>query len=300
MTNTSPSRIHKVVIPAAGLGKRLRPATLSQPKEMLPVGRKPTIQYVVEEAVQCGLSSILIVTGRHKRAIEDHFDREEEELNGDIGEDEVDFEQLGVSFFFVRQSHARGLADAISRAEEFASDDPFVVSLGDTIIYSPDEEDPLLRRLIHTHLSTGASVTVAVEPVAREDVVKYGIVQPRTTEAESFELSGLIEKPTPSEAPSQLAIASRYVFNPEIFDAIRAIKAVPPGYGGEYQITDAIRWLIREGHAVWAVQLAPAEIRYDIGNFATYFRAFVELSLQDGELGADLSRHLRRLLATRC
>ncbi|MBI3922254.1 MAG: UTP--glucose-1-phosphate uridylyltransferase [Armatimonadetes bacterium] len=299
-------RIHKVVIPAAGLGKRLRPATHSQPKEMLPVGRKPTIQYVVEEAVDNGIRSVLIVTGRDKRAIEDHFDRDSENGNGEKSsgtEDDGDFEEKGVSFFFVRQSQPRGLADAVSRAEEFASDDAFVVALGDTILYSPPGERPLLQRLIDTHLEHKAAVTVAVETVGREDVHKYGIVAPRDGVGESnpagfaaFELSSLVEKPSPAEAPSQLAIASRYVFNPDIFDAIRAIKEQPPGKGGEFQLTDAIRWLLQQGRSVWAVQLGPGEVRYDIGNFGTYFKAFVELSLKDREFSEDLREHISGLL----
>ncbi|OIO95997.1 MAG: hypothetical protein AUJ92_06995 [Armatimonadetes bacterium CG2_30_59_28] len=295
--NSILSTIRKVVIPAAGLGKRLRPATLSQPKEMLPVGRKPTIQHVVEETTATGISSVLIVTGRQKRAIEDHFDREEGGNGPDACiEGDVDFEQLGVSFFFVRQSRARGLADAVSLAEEFAAGEPFVVALGDTILYSPSGTDPLLRRLMQTHLSTCASATVAVETVAKEDVIKYGIVQPRTEIGDAFELSGIIEKPTPSEAPSQLAVASRYVFNVEVFDAIRAIKAQPPGKGGEYQLTDAIRWMIHEGLKVFAVRLRSDEVRYDIGNFGSYFRAFAEMGLRDPEYGADLEAHLRVLL----
>ncbi len=125
-------------------------------------------------------------------------------------------------------------------------------------------------------------------------------MHPKSGEGPAFELSGLIEKPTPSEAPSQLAIASRYVFNPEIFDAIRAIKAQPPGKGGEYQLTDAIRWLLKEGRTVWAVQLLPEEIRYDIGNFATYFKAFIECSLRDREFGVELAKHLSRVLMSDC
>jgi len=293
----APVKIHKVVIPAAGLGKRLRPATLSQPKEMLPVGRKPTIQYVVEEAVEAGISSVLIVTGRHKRAIEDHFDRDEAENNlNEVVNGDVDFEKMGVRFFFVRQSQARGLADAVSRAEEFAAGDPFVVALGDTILYSPAGSDSLLKRLTAAHLRTGACATVAVETVPREEVVKYGIVQPRGEVNDVFELADLIEKPDISEAPSELAIASRYVFGAEIFEAIRAIKAQPPGKGGEYQLTDAIRWMLREGCRVFAVRLQPDEVRYDIGNFGSYFRAFAEMALRDSEHGAELHAYLRMIL----
>lgn len=294
--SSSPRSITKVVIPAAGLGTRLRPATKIQPKEMLPVARKPTIQYVVEEGIRVGLYSVLIITGARKRAIEDHFDKDP---TNHEAVDELDYEQLGVRFFFVRQSEQRGLADAISLAEEFVAGEPFVVALGDTILWS-DASQPLLQRLVDAHVQNGAAATVAVERVSRESVSRYGIVAPKSGTANgAFELTGLVEKPDPDSAPSNYAIASRYVFAPQIFDAIRAIKQRPPGKGGEFQLTDAIQWLLEQGHAVWAVQLTRGEKRYDIGNFETYWKAFIEICLSDKEFGERVEQHLRQLLERR-
>lgn len=285
--------ITKCVIPAAGLGTRLRPATKIQPKEMLPVGRKPTIQYVVEEAVAAGLKSILIITGRTKRAIADHFDLDF--LTGKPLEGELDYERLGVKFFFVRQAQQTGLADAVSHAEAFVGDEPFVICLGDTIIGEP-EPAHLLRRLMDTHVRRGAVATVAAERVRPQDVSKYGILAPQGRVGAEFQLADLIEKPAPDQAPSRLAIASRYVFNPGIFAAIRTVKANPPGKGGEYQLTDAMRLLLHNGDNMWAVRLTGDEKRYDIGNYESYFKAFVELALADPEFGAAVRKHVRRLL----
>lgn len=286
--------ITKCVIPAAGLGTRLRPATKIQPKEMLPVGRKPTIQYVVEEAIAAGLKSILIITGRTKRAIADHFDLDF--VTGKPIEGELDYEKLGVRFFFVRQAQQTGLADAVSHAEAFVGGEPFVVCLGDTIIGEP-EPATLLKRLVDTHVRRGASATVAAERVRPQDVSKYGILKPLSRVGDEFQLADLIEKPAPEHAPSRLAIASRYAFNATIFDAIRAVKANPPGKGGEYQLTDAMRELLSNGDGMWAVRLAANEKRYDIGNYESYYKAFVELSLQDPEFGDSVRRHLKALLA---
>lgn len=288
--------IRKVVIPAAGLGTRLRPATRSQPKEMLPVARKPTIQYVVEESVAAGLNAVLIVTGARKRAIEDHFDRDSESAD----DEGFDFEGHEARFFYVRQNAQRGLADAVSLAEHFIAGEPFVVALGDTIIgdhqaAAPGPRPSLLHRLIDAHVRNHAAATIAVEEVPAAAVRRYGIVQPRGGGAGNGALAvaGLIEKPEPGETPSNLAIASRYVFDPVIFEAIRSIA---PGKGGEYQLTDAIAWLLDREHPVFAVPLLPGEKRYDIGNFETYWKAFIEIALRDPELRVPLREHLEHLL----
>jgi len=252
--------IKKCVIPAAGFGTRLRPATKIQPKEMLPVGRKPTIQYVVEEAIAAGLKSILIITGRMKRAIADHFDLDF--LTGKPLDGELDYERLGVKFFFVRQAQQTGLADAVAHAEAFVGDEPFVVCLGDTIIGEP-EPAHLLRRLMDTHLRREATATVAAERVRPQDVSKYGILKPVGRTGAEFQLADLIEKPAPEHAPSRFAIASRYVFNPSIFNAIRAVKTNPPGKGGEYQLTDAMRHLLRNGDGIHRALEATRLFPYD-------------------------------------
>ncbi len=279
--------ICKAVIPAAGLGTRLLPATKSQPKEMLPVGRKPTIQYVVEELEAAGINQILIITGQKKRAIEDHFDRDTElirllEEKGDQTLiDSLEHEEAGVQLFYTRQSEQLGTAHAVSLAENFADGEPFAVCLGDSIIKS-SEPGAFLKRLIKAHESRNAAVTIAFQEVKREDVVKYGIAapDPEHSEDSEFRLSGLVEKPAVDEAPSNLAISARYVFGPEIFDAIRAT----PRRGREYQITDSIR-LLMDSHEVWGLKLGPGEQRFDVGGFESYFRAFLTFALEDEEAG---------------
>ncbi len=279
--------ICKAVIPAAGLGTRLLPATKSQPKEMLPVGRKPTIQYVVEELEAAGVNQILIITGQKKRAIEDHFDRDPElirflEEKGDQELiDSLKHEEAGVQLFYTRQSEQLGTAHAIGLAENFADDEPFVVCLGDSIIKS-EEPGSFLKRLIKTHQAKDAAVTIAFQEIKREDVVKYGIAapDPEHSEDSEFRLSGLIEKPPVDKAPSNLAISARYVFSPEIFDAIRET----PLRGREYQITDSIR-LLMNSHEVWGLKLGPGEQRFDVGGFESYFKAFLTFALEDEEAG---------------
>lgn len=298
MTVQSP-RVRKVVIPAAGRGTRLLPATKSQPKEMLPVARKPVIQYVVEEMAGAGLNHVLIVSGRSKRAIDDHFDpdavlqHELSKKNSPELLEQLAFEQLDVRYFYVRQSEPRGLGHAVLMSEEFVAGEPFVVALGDSIIAN-GTQDNLMREMIDVHLQTCAAATIAVEEVAPEDVVHYGVVKPRHDVARAFPIADLIEKPSVDAAPSRYAIAARYVFSPQVFDALRHTA---PGHGGEIQLTDAIRVLLQAGWPVWCVRLEKDQKRYDIGNFSSYFKAFVEISLRDPELGGELRAHLKKLLA---
>ena len=290
--------VQKAVIPAAGLGTRLLPATKSQPKEMLPVGRKPTIQYVVEELEFAGVKQILIITGQKKRAIEDHFDRDAELIRQltEKGSHELvealKHEEAGVQLFYTRQSEQMGTAHAISLAENFADGEPFAVCLGDSIIRS-EQPGSFLKRLINTHERRKASVTIAFQEVKREEVVKYGIAapDPEHSEDSEFRLRGLVEKPPVDEAPSNLAISARYVFSPEIFDAIRKT----PLKNGEYQITDSIR-LLMDSHEVWGLKLGPGEKRYDVGGFESYFEAFLTFALEDEEVGEAFRRYAMELL----
>ncbi len=291
-------RICKAVIPAAGLGTRLLPATKSQPKEMLPVGRKPTIQYVVEELEAAGINQILIITGQKKRAIEDHFDRDtelirclEEKGSFELIES-LNHEDTEVQLFYTRQSEQLGTAHAIGLAENFVDGEPFVVCLGDSIIKS-DQPGSFLKRLIDTHERRNASVTIAFQEVEREDVVKYGIAAPDLAHSGSseFRLVGLVEKPPVDEAPSNLAISARYVFGPEIFDAIRET----PRKGKEYQITDSIRMLMNN-RGVWGLKLGPGEKRFDVGGFESYFKAFVTFALEDEEAGESFRNYAMELL----
>ncbi|MBI4531213.1 MAG: UTP--glucose-1-phosphate uridylyltransferase [Candidatus Latescibacteria bacterium] len=291
--------INKVVIPVAGLGTRLLPATKSQPKEMLPVGRKPVVQYVVEEMIEQHLTKYLFITGRSKRSIEDHFDRDPylmsklaESGNTDLL-DEIDYEAKGVNFFYTRQSSPAGLGDAIRLAEDFAGDDHFVVALGDTIVRSNGRPNTLVRRMIDAHTTHKASCTIAVWDVERNDVRQYGIVQPVGEVADVFEISDIVEKPSPSDAPSCVAVAARYILSPAIFPTLREIE---PGVGGEVQLTDAIRLLIRRGHRVICVKLQAHERRYDIGNTRSYFEAFIDFALSDRTHGQTLRRYIRKSL----
>jgi len=288
--------IRKAVIPVAGLGTRLLPATKSQPKEMLPVGRKPVVQYVVEELVQAGITEILLITGRGKRAIEDHFDRDEDlvvRLRASGNEhlvDALDYEVLPVTIFYTRQHAPQGLGDAIRYAEDFVGQEPFVVALGDTIITSG--KTSVVSRLIDSFLYNKASATIAIETVQPEDVFKYGIVTPMTS-GDDFAIADLVEKPAIGAAPSTLAIAARYVFGPEIFPALRTTL---PDRKGEVQLVDAIKVLINQGRGVRGLVLGPGEKRYDIGNYESYFRAFIDFALADEQVGYTVRQYISQLV----
>ena len=289
--------INIAVVPVAGLGTRLLPATKSQPKEMLPVGRKPVVQYVVEELARAGMRRILFVTGPGKASIENHFDLNPEliELLRETGKEDLladlEFERAAVQYFYTRQRQTLGLGHAVLCARPFVGHQPFVVALGDSIIGMHAESD-VVRRMTRCFGENGAAAVVAFEEVPPAEVVHYGVANPRTG-GEIFEVDDLVEKPSPSEAPSNLAIAARYVLSPAIFDAL---EATPPGKGGEIQLTDAIRAVIRGGGRVYGVRLGPEERRYDIGNFDAYFQAFVEFALADPRCGAALRRHMEHLL----
>jgi UTP--glucose-1-phosphate uridylyltransferase len=290
--------IQSAVVPVAGLGTRLLPATKSQPKEMLPVARKPIVQYVVEELVSNGIQQILFVTGRNKSAIENHFDHDPElfaALTQSNKHDllrELDFEALKANFFYTRQRLQRGLGDAILCAENFAGEEPFLVALGDSIL-GLNAVSRAVSRMADVFDSKRASCVIAVEEVPREETSHYGIVQPEH-DGDVFRVVNLVEKPAPTEAPSNLAIAGRYIFSPLLFDMIRRVK---PDKRGEIQLTDAIQFMCEEGRRVMAVRLTPEEKRYDIGNFPSYFESFVEFALADPVYGADFRRVLERLVA---
>ena len=290
--------IRKVVVPVAGMGTRLLPATKAQPKEMLPVGRRPVVQYVVEEMENAELKQILFVTGRKKAVIEDHFDADpelERMLSSGGGYnllEELQYTQTDVRFYYTRQSVPRGLADAVAHAKEFVGDEDFVVALGDSIIRSRDGAS-FLGEMIAIHQESGASCTIAVEEVDPEEAYRYGVVQPKQGKngIGGFEVEGLIEKPPAGTAPSNLAIAARYIFSPAIFEAIRRTA---PDRKGELQLTDSIRLLLQLGHTVRAVRLREGERRYDIGNFESYFRAFMDFALADEKYGYTLRQYLKR------
>jgi UTP--glucose-1-phosphate uridylyltransferase len=291
--------IQSAVVPVAGHGTRLLPATKSQPKEMLPVARKPIVQYVVEELVSNGIEQILFVTGRSKASIENHFDHDPElfaaltQANNQDLLKELNFEALKAHFFYTRQRLQRGLGDAIMCAENFAGEEPFLVALGDSIL-GLNAVSQAVSRMADVFDSKRASCVIAVEEVPLEETSHYGIVQPEEGSGDVFRIVNLVEKPAPAAAPSNLAIAGRYIFSPVIFDMIRRVK---PDKRGEVQLTDAIQFMCEEGRRVMAVKLTPAEKRYDIGNFPSYFETFVEFALADPVYGADFRRVLERLLA---
>jgi UTP--glucose-1-phosphate uridylyltransferase len=292
--------IDLAVIPVAGLGTRLLPSTKSQPKEMLPVGRKPVVQYVVEEAALSGIRRLLFVTGPGKTSIENHFDINVELISllretgkEDLLAEELDFERQGLEYFYTRQRRQLGLGHAVLCARPFVGDHPFVVALGDTII-GLNAESRIIGRMIEEFERCSPDAVIAFEEVTREDVVNYGIARPRQKDQAVFELADIVEKPSVAEAPSQLAVAARYVFRPRIFELLAETR---PGKGGEIQLTDAIRALIQKGGKVVGVRLAPGEKRFDIGNFESYFGAFCEFALADPRFGPGLRAHLLELLA---
>jgi UTP--glucose-1-phosphate uridylyltransferase len=289
--------INIAVIPVAGMGTRLLPATKSQPKEMLPVGRKPVVQYVVEELTRVGIQRMVFITGAGKHSIENHFDLNLELIENlrESGKEdllcELEFERSAVQYFYTRQRRLLGLGHAVLCAQPFVGDQPFVVALGDSII-GLHAQSKVAERMIRVFEEKHAQAVIAFEEVPFDEVHQYGIAKPKQI-GEIFEIDDLIEKPSADEAPSNLAIAARYVLSPAIFDAIQHTQ---PGKGGEIQLTDAIRKLSQNGGKLFGVCLTENEKRYDIGNFESYFRAFVEFALADEKYGASLHKNLEELL----
>src|SRR5947209_15783 len=258
---TAPAPIDLAVVPVAGQGTRLLPATKSQPKEMLPVGRKPVVQYVVEELAASGVRRLLFVTGPGKASIENHFDLNVELIAflRETGKEELlealDFERQNLQYSYTRQRRQLGLGHAVLCARPLVGEQPFVVALGDSIIGLHAQSD-IVRRMIAEFERSGADAVIAFETVPREDVVQYGIARPRGQAGGVFELEDIVEKPAVADAPSNLAVAARYVFKPVIFELL---SRTPPGKGGEIQLTDAIRTLLRTGGKVIGMQLPPEE-----------------------------------------
>jgi UTP--glucose-1-phosphate uridylyltransferase len=279
------SAITDAVIPVGGLGTRLLPATRSAPKEMLPIVDKPVVQYVVEELAAAGIRRVLFVTGRRKRAIEDHFDADPE-LGAAGGPHPVVGE--GLQIFYTRQPRAAGLGDALRYAEGFAGKNPVVVALGDAIIQStPGVTEGIVRRLIEAYEEDDAAAAFAVQAVPTEHVSRYGIATLGRSAgiAGAVEVVGLTEKPDPAEVPSRTAIMGRYVLGPRVFAALRETK---PDSSGEVQLTDALGRLLAEGERVLAVPLDAGERRHDIGTVEGYCAAFLEHALSDPRVGPAL------------
>jgi UTP--glucose-1-phosphate uridylyltransferase len=288
--------VRKAVIPAAGLGTRFLPATKAQPKEMLPIVDKPAIQYVVEEAVRAGIDDILIITGRGKRSLEDHFDRsiELEVALEASGKTEQLSEVRGLAaladIHYVRQGEALGLGHAVSVTRKHVGDEPFVVMLGDDIM---DERSTVLEDMIGVYGRTGASV-VAFKSFPLDEISSYGCADPvPTDEPDLVRLRGIVEKPKPEDAPSDLAVMGRYLFTSDIFGAIDRTK---PGVGGEIQLTDAIAILLAE-QPVYGFVFEDG--RFDIGKKLDYLRATVELALDRDDLGPEFGEFLADVVRRR-
>lgn len=295
MANT-PQRVRKAVLPAAGLGTRFLPATKAQPKEMLPVVDKPLIQYVVEECVASGIENIIIVTGRGKNAIEDHFDSspELESFLESKGKSELAqlVRNIGnmVHFSYTRQKEPLGLGHAVLVAKDLVGNEPFAVLLGDVIIPGPR---PATRQLVEVYEATGKGA-IAVEEVPREKTGLYGIVDVEPANDSRWgkrlmRIRDLVEKPSPAEAPSTLGVTGRYVLPPEVFDCLERTK---PGRGGEIQLTDALRLLAKETGLFAYVYEGKS---YDAGDKLGFLKATVELGLENPEFGGDFRNYLRSL-----
>ncbi|MGU8559567.1 UTP--glucose-1-phosphate uridylyltransferase GalU [Clostridium perfringens] len=285
-------KIRKAIIPAAGLGTRFLPATKAQPKEMLPIVDKPTIQYIIEESIASGIEEILIITGRSKKCIEDHFDKSVEL--------EIELEKSGknelldlvrdisgmVDIHYIRQKEPRGLGHAIYCAKTFVGDEPFAILLGDDVVYN--EEKPCLKQLIDCYNEYRTSV-LGVQTVPENHVSKYGIVDGKHIEGKVYKVKGLVEKPSVEEAPSNVAILGRYIVTPRIFDILENTK---PGKGGEIQLTDALLELM-EQEAMYAYDFEGR--RYDVGDKLGFLEATVEYALRRPELREGFIEYLNDL-----
>ena len=288
-------KIRKAVIPAAGFGTRFLPATKATPKEMLPIVDKPTIQYIVEEAIASGIEDILIISGHGKRSIEDHFDSApalEAELKNKGKTELLQLVQdtADINIHYIRQRYMRGLGDAILCAKAFISDEPFAVLLGDDVVYNP--EKPALAQLIDIYEATGGSV-LGCQNVPQEKVSSYGIVDgEHSNNPRLMKVLDMVEKPDPSEAPSNMAVLGRYVIKPRIFDLLEATQ---PGKGGEIQLTDALRVLAKEDF-MYAYDFEGE--RYDLGDKLGFLKATVEFALRREDLGEPFKAYLKDLCQT--
>lgn len=285
-------KVRKAIIPAAGLGTRFLPATKAQPKEMLPIVDKPTLQYIIEEAVASGIEEVLVIIGRNKNSIQDHFDKSVElELELEKGNKTELLELVRnissmVQIHYVRQIEPKGLGHAVLCAKSFIGNEPFAVLLGDDIVYS---EKPCLAQMIEAYDEYKTSI-LGVQEVAREDVCKYGIVDGKPIEDRVYKVKDLVEKPAVDEAPSNVAILGRYIINPAIFEILENTK---PGKGGEIQLTDALKELASK-EAMYAYNFEGR--RYDVGDKLGYLEATVEYALRKPELKDDFLAYLKTIV----
>ncbi len=284
-------KIRKAVIPAAGLGTRFLPATKAQPKEMLPIVDKPTLQYIIEEAVASGIEEILIITGKNKKSIEDHFDKSVElelelEHKGKTELLEIvrDISKM-INIYYIRQKEPRGLGDAIYCARSFIGDEPFAVMLGDDIV---DNDVPCLRQLMDAYEEYRTTI-LGVQTVESENVNKYGIIDAKHIEDRVYKVKDLVEKPEVDKAPSNIAILGRYIITPEIFEIL---EDLPAGKGGEVQLTDALKRLSKK-EAMYAYNFEGK--RYDVGDKLGFLEATVDFALKKKELRDDFMKYLKKV-----
>ncbi len=284
--------IKKAVFPVAGLGTRFLPATKANPKEMLPVVDKPLIQYAVEEAMQSGITELIFVTGRNKRSIEDHFDKNVElEASLIASNKNLLLESIRsiipshVKCIYTRQSEPLGLGHAVLQAKTIINDEPFAVLLADDLT---DAKTPVLKQLISQHQKEQASV-IAIEDIPKDKTVQYGIVDVSDSKDNLYKINSIVEKPQPKDAPSTLGVIGRYIFNPEIFDCLEKIK---PGKGGEIQLTDAIQMLLGQ-QSIFAYQFEGK--RYDCGDKLGFMKANIEFSKRHPEIGKEFIEFLKSI-----
>lgn len=284
-------KIRKAIIPAAGLGTRFLPATKAQPKEMLPIVDKPTIQYIIEEAVASGVEDIIIVTGRSKRSIEDHFDRSIElelELEKNQKEDYLEMvREIAdmANIHYIRQKQPRGLGHAVLVARQFIGNEPFAVLLGDDVVVS---KQPCLKQMME-QFDTYQSSILGVQTVEREAVSKYGIIAGSQVADRVYKVDDMVEKPKMEEAPSQVAVLGRYIITPEIFDYLETQGA---GCGGEIQLTDALKRLAKN-QAIYAYDFKGH--RYDVGTKTGFLQANIEFALRRNDLRQEMEEYLEKL-----
>jgi UTP--glucose-1-phosphate uridylyltransferase len=288
-------KITKVVIPAAGFGTRFLPQTKAMPKEMLPIVDKPVIQYVVEEAVASGIKDVVIVTGSNKRAIEDHFDTPNQDLVNNLLQgkkqkmlDEVKHIAEMANFIYVRQKGPYGNGTPVLAAESIMDGDPFAVLWGDEFIYS---SPPRLAQMIKVHEQYGGIVISGVRIKNKADLKRYGIADVKPVKGNVYEIKGIVEKPEPEEAPSNIATHGAYILPPEIFKALKSLK---PGKGGEIWLVDAINELQKQGVPLYTVEIENAKY-YDTGNKLEYMKTVVDLALQHEEIGPEFKEYLKSL-----
>lgn len=284
-------KVRKAIIPAAGLGTRFLPATKAMPKEMLPIVDKPTIQYIIEEAIKSGIEDIIIVTGKGKRAIEDHFDHNFELEQNLIEKEKYDLldkvkQSSGINLHYIRQKEPKGLGHAVWCARSFIGDEPFAVLLGDDIVQA---EVPCLKQLINEYDKTGSSI-IGVQTVEQENTHRYGIIDPLTNSGKLYQVNRFVEKPKLGTSPSNLAIMGRYVLTPKIF---QILESQEKGAGGEIQLTDAIQRL-NEQQNVFAYDFEGK--RFDVGEKFGFIQTTIEFALQQEDLKHDLFEFMQKIV----